>query len=179
MASAPASRRCVDALLQLRKSPVLDVGCGFGRNAVALALRGLSVVCVDQDRARLQAISELAPPYISRMNLPPNEVGKLHPICSRLSQSSWPFSQNCFSAIVCVHFLEVALFDLFRSSLVAGGYLYIETFGGQGRNYVDLPKAGRLRNLLSTHFQLLRYRERRVGPRNCGAVAVKLLARMS
>lgn len=170
---------CVNELLQFRESPVLDVGCGFGRNAAALALRGLSVVCVDQDAAHLRTIIDLAPPYIAGMKLNPNEVGKLHPICSRLSQSIWPFSPNCFSAIVCVHFLEVALFDFFRSSLVAGGYLYVETFGGQGQNYVNLPRAGSLRDLLSTHFRILHYRERRVGPSNCGAVSVKVFAQMA
>jgi predicted RNA methylase len=30
------------------KLPVLDAGCGFGRNAVALAIRGMSVVCADK-----------------------------------------------------------------------------------------------------------------------------------
>jgi hypothetical protein len=37
----------------------------------------------------------------------------------------------------------------FISSLQEGGYLYIETFGGQGQNFRELPKAQQLRKLLS------------------------------
>ena len=65
----------------------------------------------------------------------------------------------------------------FHSSLVSGGHLYIETFGGHGGNYLDLPKAGQLRDLLSRHFHLAVYREKPVGPPEAGAVSVKLLGR--
>jgi hypothetical protein len=102
-------------------------------------------------------------------------MGQLYPLLTNLNQSQWPFSQNCFGAIICVHFLDTDLFDACRSSLVTGGYLYIETFGGHGGNYVDLPKAGQLHDLLSRHFRLPFYRERAVGPVGCGAVSVKLL----
>jgi hypothetical protein len=94
----------------------------------------------------------------------------------RLNHLHWPFSQNCFGAIICVHFLDLDLFDMFHGSLVAGGYLYIETFGGHGQNYLDLPQAGQLSDLLSPNFRLPFYRERRVGPAAYNAVAVKLLA---
>jgi hypothetical protein len=74
-------------------------------------------------------------------------------------------------------FLEFDLFDAFHSSLVLSGHLYIETFGGHGGNYLDLPKAGQLRDLLSRHFRLAFYRERAVGPPGCGAMSVKLLGK--
>ena len=45
----------VDELTALSQYPVLDAGCGFGRNTVALASRGLSVVCVDRDLDRLNS----------------------------------------------------------------------------------------------------------------------------
>jgi hypothetical protein len=94
-----------------------------------------------------------------------------------LKESQWPFSQSCFGAIICVHFLDIKLFDVFRSSLVPNGHLYIETFGGHGGNYLDLPKAGQLHDLLSRHFNLLFYRERAVGPPGFEAVSVKLLGK--
>jgi hypothetical protein len=88
----------------------------------------------------------------------------------------WPFSGDQFSSIICAHFLN-ELIASFWSSLVAGGHLYIETFGGQGRNYLDLPQAGQLRDQLSPQFDLPFYQERKVGPAGNGAVAVRLLAR--
>jgi SAM-dependent methyltransferase len=165
-----------DELTQKSKWPALDAGCGFGRNAVALALRGLSVVCVDPDAERLRKLGRIAPDCINALKRPGFAVGQLHPICVRLDSLRWPFPENCFSAIICVHFIKIELFDLFRSSLVSGGHLFIETFGGHGRNYLDLPKAGQLRDLLSEHFHLPFYRERPVGPSGYGAVSAKLLA---
>ena len=65
----------------------------------------------------------------------------------------------------------------FAASLVPSGHVYIETFGGHGGNYLDLPKAGQLRDWLSRHFRLVFYRERQAGPTDSGAVSVKLLAK--
>jgi SAM-dependent methyltransferase len=166
-----------DDLARNSGSPVLDAGCGFGRNAVALALRGLSVVCVDRDTDRLRKLVRFWPDCINRLKRPGFAVGQLHPLCAELDSSRWPFPQNCFSAIICVHFIRIELFDLFTTSLVPGGHLFVETFGGHGQNYLDLPKAGQLRDLLSDQFHLLFYRERAVGPPGHRAVSAKLLAR--
>jgi SAM-dependent methyltransferase len=165
-----------DELTQKPKWPALDAGCGFGRNAVALALRGLSVVCVDHDAERLCKLVSVAPQCIDVHKRPGFDVGRLYPICADLNCLQWPFAKNCFSTIICVHFIKIELLDLFRSSLVPGGHLFIETFGGQGQNYLDLPKAGQLRDLLSEHFYLPFYQESPVGPFCYGAVSAKLLA---
>jgi hypothetical protein len=42
-----------------REFPALDAGCGAGRNAIALAQLGLTIVCADRDEQRL---SELVTP---------------------------------------------------------------------------------------------------------------------
>jgi Protein of unknown function DUF262/Methyltransferase domain len=39
-----------------QSSPILDLGCGTGRNAIALAQLGMRVVCVDKDQKRVQAL---------------------------------------------------------------------------------------------------------------------------
>ena len=162
-----------DELRCLSQYPVLDAGCGFGRNAVALASWGLSVVCVDKDISRLHTLIRLAPIHIAEFQQPETRVGNLYPLLANLSHSQWPFAQKCFGAIVCVHFLDIGLLDAFRASLVVKGRLYIETFGGHGGNYLDLPKAGQMLDLLSPYFQLSFYRERKVGPADYGAVSVR------
>jgi SAM-dependent methyltransferase len=165
-----------DQLTTFSQFLVLDAGCGLGRNAMALAARGLSVVCADHDLRRLHTLVRLAPPHITELKgTGATRMGQLFPVLTNLNQSQWPFSQNCFGAIICVHFLDTDLFGACRQSLVTGGYLYIETFGGHGGNYLELPKAGQLHDLLSRHFRLPFYRERAVGPPGCGAVSVKLL----
>ena len=70
----------------------------------------------------------------------------------------------------------IDLIPSFISSLREGGYLYIETFGGQGQNFRELPKAGQLRELLSKHVELKYYKERKVGPAEVDSVAVTLFA---
>jgi SAM-dependent methyltransferase len=152
-----------------REFAVLDAGCGAGRNAIALAQLGLTVVCADRDEQRLAQIVRDTPTEGSR--------GALMPICADLEPATWPFGVSCFSAIVCVHYLDAALFPCFHSSLVPDGHLYIETVGGQGQNYLELPAAGELHALLSPSFILELYQERPVGPAASNRRAVKLLAR--
>jgi SAM-dependent methyltransferase len=166
----------LDELSGLSQYPVLDAGCGFGRNAVALASRGLSVLCVDQDLSRLQTLVRLAPVHVAELKKSNTRAGKLYPVLADLSYPRWPFAQRCFGVIVCIHFLDIELLDTFSRSLVKNGRLYIETFGGHGGNYLDLPKSGQLSDLLAPHFQLLFYRERKVGPAAYGAVSVMTLA---
>jgi SAM-dependent methyltransferase len=157
-------------------APILDLGCGYGRNAIALAARGFSVVCVDKKNERLNVLARLAPKHIADLRQPQSNSGRLYPLLGDLGPSQWPFRENCFAGMVCVHFLNVALFGVFRSSLVTGGFLYIETFGGHGGNYLDLPKAGQLHRLLRADFDIPFYRERKVGPAAYDAVTVKLFA---
>lgn len=158
-------------------APILDAGCGYGRNAVAVAARGMSVVCADHDWERLQVLARFGSGHATDVIRPGDDSGKLHMLRVRLEPAFWPFGERCFSGIVCVHFLDIALFGAFRSSLVEGGFLYIETFGGHGENNLALPKAGELHGLLSPEFDLPFYRERKVGPVGYDAVAVKLCAR--
>jgi SAM-dependent methyltransferase len=149
--------------------PVVDIGCGAGRNAIALARLGSKIVCVDRDLRRLRELAESAQQEsLSKF---------LRLVCAELGPALWPFARQSFSAMICVHFLDVALLPFMRDSLEVGGYLYIETIGGQGENHLDLPAAGTLRYCLAPDFSLEFYRERRVGPPAAGKCAVKLLAR--
>src|SRR5262245_28211984 len=110
---------------------ILDAGCGFGRNAVALAARGLSLVCLDCDHNRLKDLARLGP---SKLKEAGPSSGTLYPVCADVK--FWPFPRNCFSAIICVHIVGDALLEACRHSLVRNGYLYFETFGNQGQNYL-------------------------------------------
>ena len=152
-----------------RKFPILDAGCGFGRNSVALAELGFTVICADHDLYRLDALMKLAPTD--------KLVGALFPVRIELSPATWPFAPACFSAVVFVHYLDMLLFPLVHHSLAPGGFLYLETVGGQGGNYLELPEAGELHSLLSPLFRLDAYEERPVGPAGCNKCAVRLNAK--
>lgn len=175
--ATPASKtllRFIDAIAECRPSRVLDAAGGYGRNAAALASSGCHVVCVDRDLNRLRQLKKTISPSI----LPqPQTSGCIQPICADLAGSLWLFRDECFDAIVCVHFVRLDLFDFFRRSLRPGGYLYFETFDGHGENYLALPDAGHARARLDKDFDLRFYREKRVGPASSGAVSVRLFAR--
>lgn len=56
-----------------------------------------------------------------------------------------------------------------------GGHLFIETFGGHGENYLELPKADEIRQALKG-YELIFYSERSVGPASQNAVVVRAFA---
>jgi SAM-dependent methyltransferase len=152
--------------------PVLDVACGSGRNALALAQLGCTVICVDRDLTTLQA-------HVVRLRR--TELRKasakltLHQL--DLVKDRWPFTACAVGGIMNVHFLLPELFPFFERSLAPGGYLLLETVPGCGGNYLELPKAGELRSAFERVFELEFYQERRVGPLGFDAVTVRVLAR--
>jgi hypothetical protein len=68
-------------------------------------------------------------------------------------------------------------FSAIDAALAPGGFLIYETFGGHGRNWQELPKAGQLQRKLEPRFELVILHERRVGPARPQSVVVRLLAR--
>jgi len=167
----------VDEIALSGDGPVLDAPCGYGRNAVALAARGRTVVAVDNDRRRLAVLERVKGVYIAESASPGVSIGRILTVCADLEANRWPIAPSSVSAIVCIHFSMITLMPRFVSSLRAGGCIYIETVGGQGQNYRELPRAGQLRDLLCRHADFRYYREQKVGPPEWNTVSVKLFAR--
>ncbi len=168
--------RFADQVASFGRGTVLDASCGYGRNAVALAARGCTVVAVDNDQGRLAALEQVKTAYIAERASPDVRIGKIFTVCTDLKAERWPFAPSSFSAIVCIHFAMTHLVPCLLSSLQEGGHVYVETFGGQGENFRVLPKAGQLRDLLSRHVEFKYYKERKVGPIEFNSVSVTLFA---
>jgi SAM-dependent methyltransferase len=169
--------RLFEPIAVQHEHPILDAGCGAGRNAVALAQRGLTVICADRDADRLARLAQFAPQYLLEHSIPGRRPGQLLPVRAELRRDRSLFRNGSLGAIVAIHFLDIAILECFSQSLVHGGHLFIETFGGHGENYLDLPKPGQLRAILQSDFDLVFYREKEVGPPSHRAVSVKLLGR--
>lgn len=165
-APSPLLMRWADELTG--KRPMLEAGCGSGRNAIALSRLGHKVVCADRDLKQLRRLAR----FVSRKSI----RNLLFPVYADLTPEGWPFGKNRFAAVICVHFLDEEILPLIQTSLCWGGHLFIETIGGQGENHRDLPGAGALQKLLSPRFSFKFYEERPVGPACFRKVAVKLLA---
>ena len=165
-----------DQIASLNKGPIVDAPCGYGRNAFAFAARGCTVIAIDSDRKRLAALDQMKTVYLAK-NAPGGiNRGQIFTVCADLTAEGWPVAPSSASAIICVHFEMIDLIPTFLSSLQEDGYLYIETFGGQGQNFLELPKAGQLRQLLSRQVEFRYYKERKVGPEEVNVVAVTLFA---
>lgn len=147
--------------------PVLDAPCGFGRNGLFLAKQGYQVVGADIDHRRIQVAT-------SRANSEPHKNNLRFVICD-LDDERSPFAQASLGALLIVHFIPRQWSSL--SLLTAGGYLLFETMGGQGENYLQLPRVGQMRALLEPGFAVSHYDERPVGPAEANAAAVRLVAR--
>jgi SAM-dependent methyltransferase len=143
-------------------SPIVDLGCGTGRNAIHLARLGGTVVCIDRNSELLRRL-----PRAQRLV-------RLH---MDLDTERWPFTQSQLGGIVCVHFLMPTLFPQFERSLAPGGCLLIETVPAHGGNFIELPNKSELKRALGKSFQFEFFREKEAGPVGFEKVTVRLLAK--
>jgi SAM-dependent methyltransferase len=150
--------------------PIVDVACGYGRNAVLLSSFGVPVLCIDNDRDALDFIES------SRVSEQPDKSNLLTTLELDVINSSWPFEKESLGAIINVHFLTAKLLDLFISSLKISGHLFIETIGGNGGNYLHLLPQGYIKGKLKDRFEIIFYSEKKVGPQESDAASVKLFA---
>lgn len=168
MSPSPFVSRVVDTLGCSRDQPVLDAGCGAGRNSIFLLERGFSVVGVDIDRQVLTNAMRAAEARAVNFRYLTLECD--------LNDERTAFAAGHFGSVLLVHFLPRRLEALLRC-LQPGGYLLIETEGNHGGNYVELPRQGALQATLAQDFNLEVYQETAAGPKGSGAAKVRLLAR--
>lgn len=168
--------RFADQIASFDKALVVDAPCGYGRNAVALAAHGCTVIAIDKDRKRLAVLDEIKARCVAERTPDGVSSGQILTLCADLTAAGWPIAHSSVSAIICVHYLMINLIPTLVSSIRKGGYLYIETFGGQGENFRELPKAKQLSQLLSGYVDFQYYKERKVGPAEVDSVGVTLFA---
>jgi SAM-dependent methyltransferase len=169
VASAEPSRfvaQCASLLAPV--FPALDAPCGYGRNGLFLARRGFKVLCADHDLGRLT--------FLAKACRRDGIKGLTLAACNLDEHSGLPFRSRMFGAVLLVHFIPKNWSNFF-DLLHPGGCLLIETMGGQGGNYLQLPKAGEITARLGNSFTLEIYREKQVGPGTANAVTVRALAR--
>jgi SAM-dependent methyltransferase len=157
-------QRCVSGL-GAEAGLALDLACGAGRHSDYLVQCGYQVVAADLDIKRLAGLGAQAQvgPSAHRVR-----VDATNPL---------PFRAGTFDLIVVVHFVSPGLIANVTPLLRTGGYLLIETYGGQGENWRALPAPGQYRRELSSAFEVVDYYERGVGPSQIEAAAVRLFAR--
>jgi SAM-dependent methyltransferase len=151
--------------------PILDAPCGYGRHALSLQELGCRITCVDIDDRALEQLACFNKIFAEA------EQKHLELFKADLISGDWPFEEAQFSGALNVHFFESKLITNMAYSLVSNGLLYIETIANRRGNFMQLPKAGEVRNLLADTFEFLLLQESHAGPTNSGKVTVRMLAR--
>lgn len=100
----------------------------------------------------------------------------MHPIHLDATQEL-PFKDGSLGVAVVVHFTCPGLISKLTKLLVPGGYLIYETFGGQGENWRSLPMKGEIASELESSINVIKYKERYVGPIQYQRVSIKLFAK--
>jgi SAM-dependent methyltransferase len=155
----------------------LDLACGFGRNAIVMAAHGSDVICVDRDFTRLRHLDATKAELLEQTHNHHSASGRIMTVCADLRAELWPFEKSSFDTIVIVHYVCLGLFPYLLQTLRVDGHLYFESFGGQGQNYLDLPRPGEVKAALGANFALKHYEEKSAGKNHLQAVTVKMLAR--
>ncbi len=151
---------------------IIDVACGYGRNAAYLASFGVPVICIDFNNDALEYIQSSA----NLSSEYSKDCGLLTTLRLDLISDPWPFDNESVGAIINIHFFHSNLIDSFVRSLRIGGYLLIETIDGHGGNYLHLPRQGFIKRKLNNRFDIKYFKEKKVGPLQSDASTVKLLA---
>ena len=124
---------------------VLDLACGRGRHALALAARGWSVHAIDRDRALLEAIADAAADCPGTIT---TEVKELEGGLVSLGVSA-------YGAVLVFNYLYRPLMPAIVDALEPGGVLLYETFTrgqalrGHPRNPAFLLDDGELPRLVA------------------------------
>jgi SAM-dependent methyltransferase len=139
-----------------------DLACGYGRHVQLLAKAGYAVVALDIDEAALCFIKrQQTGTFVVRADL----------------RMGLPIAAQSFGLAVAVHYPLLALVPIVATALAPGGYAILESVGGQGQNWRQLPQRGMLRRRVSRKFEVLKLQERPVGPPEANAVVVRALLR--
>jgi SAM-dependent methyltransferase len=151
---------------------ILDAPCGAGRNSAWLSYLGGRVIGLDIDLRGITKRRRETP-------IPPfgRAFRRLKLLEMDLINDPWPYPPRSLGGVINIHFLHMPLLAMFSKSMLAGGFLVLETVEARGGNYHQLPKSGCIREILGNTFSFLIYKEQSAGPAGVDAVTVKLVAR--
>lgn len=130
-ADRPPASRLLAALERddLRRRTALDVACGRGRHALALARAGFEVLAVD--------ISDVG---LERLDLAASEAGlPIRTLQRDLSSEGLP--ELSFDLVVVVDYLERSLFPALRAAIAPGGAIFYQTFTAAHAEATGFPRA--------------------------------------
>lgn len=137
----------VDCLARIQLTPgglALDLPSGAGRHLTLLRTSGYEVVAADLDFHLLRLVPHTAP-------------GALRVVLD--ATKALPLAPGAFDLVVSIHPVIVSFLADVPELLRPGGHLVFETFGAQGKNSQELPRAGDIASAVAA-LKPIRYLER-------------------
>lgn len=104
------------------RGTALDLACGMGRNALALAQVGYQVSAVDFSRVALDVLHTEA----TQQGLP------VAVVCADLEAGDYPFAPESFDLVLQLYYLYRPLLPIVQNAVSPGGYVVIRTFSQAG-----------------------------------------------
>ena len=117
------------------QAPVLDLGCGGGRNGLYLLKQNIPVVFADIKESALAQVKDTIAGYGCDNKL----SADFWQVDFEQSDSK-PLVGKSFSSVIVFRYLHRALFEQIKQAVMTGGYVVYETFT------VDQPQFGRPKN---------------------------------
>ena len=131
-------------------SPVLDLACGAGRHARALAARGHPVLAVDRDAQALEGLIGLS---------------RVRTLQADLEAAPWPLAGQRFGAVVVTRYLWRSLLPHIVQAVDDGGVLIYETFAigqqtiGRPSRPEFLLRTGELLDVVRPQLRVVAYED--------------------
>jgi len=125
----------------------LDIPCGDGRHSRFLASVGMNVISVDLCERSLQWGT-----------IATRTDNRIEAICADATREL-PFKDSSFDVGLVVHFPLLESIPPLVRCIKSGGLVILESYGAHGGNWETLPFVGQVRQMLRSHFTLLRYDE--------------------
>jgi SAM-dependent methyltransferase len=167
---SPSAWMVANALRVAHGASLLDVACGYGRNAVFFAARGAHVTAVDRNEDAINRLQSL-----------PNIDARLIDIEGDGTASAWPFAPSTFDAVIVCNYLWRPTFAAMLASLKPGGVLLYETFMRGNERYGKpsraefLLDAGELGERLEPQFEIVAAFEGDLSDANGAPLATKAM----
>ncbi len=166
----PPSAFLMQHITALPPGRALDLACGDGRNALALAQHGFAVEAIDFSFAGLARLGAMA----RREHLAID--------CLQADLEHYPLPRARYAVVLSVRYLQRSLFAAMRATVAEGGVIVFETFLreqarlGHPKNPAFLLESGELRHHFAD-FELLTYEEGRFETETGEAFLARMLAR--
>ncbi|WP_352669107.1 class I SAM-dependent methyltransferase [Mesorhizobium sp. M0478] len=171
---SPKLAKVARQIAQSRSGPIVDLACGEGRHFALFLSLGRNVIGIDIEKSKLHFARRMLDLYVVACRNP----GRAHLVQCDLENDEWPVRKGVAGGVVIVDYYSRRVVERAATIPAQDGAFYLQTFGGQGGNWVSLPHAGLVRTILEEcGYEFVFYRERAVGPVGRDAVSVHTLAK--